>query len=357
MQLKVSKESFGQSAKILHKHIQEQFGAQGRGGLSKARELLAKTLKFDSMHDLDLFFNKDEPLAPSSSAPVSVAVAVTKKGDATPPESSNTLVAMASLSLEERMHLLNNLSVLLGQDGGWRTAAQPLLNILVRLDDVKFVAHGIYLGDGHDSPFFMKRVLSRSSLDNLVGIHTRIRNAQRVVGSEIGSNPVVCDIGADIESYLNRLPGYRKGATNQSGTATDQHGDLIATIVPLLNIVQQIESGADRLLVPASLMECCLNLRVPNDTFFSNHWFSEVRFYRAVKRQALKHQREGIVPRDFKVWDCLKASLSMPMEGHRQEALACLMDIVKIPDSFFKDISQDLEINIQEYLVYMGETK
>lgn len=308
MHVKTSKESFGQSAKILSGLIDQRFGKQGRGSLSQAREMLAKTLKFDSAHAIENFLASVEPKAPelaglaaSLSAPLPAR-------------------SFGQLPLDERLHALGTIALLVDPESrGLMSRAASLLAMIVEVEASEFSQFSQWMGPGD----FMARIRQGLSIG-------RMRSALRGMPS-----PAEHKVSRLIQEHLSSLPGGLRAASDASpdraSDADEQHGYLQAGALRILAAAERMELRGSQPLVPALAMEFISCYALQNGGV--GHWLAEPRFFRIAARISADATRAGRPHQNLDVWSFMLTALASPIQSERREAIACLMDIVALPAS------------------------
>lgn len=308
MHVKTSKESFGQSAKILSGLIDQRFGKQGRGSLSQAREMLAKTLKFDSAHAIENFLASVEPKAPelaglaaSHSAPLPAR-------------------SFGQLPLDERLHALGTIALLVDPESrGLMSRAASLLAMIVEVEASEFSQFSQWMGPGD----FMARIRQGLSIG-------RMRSALRGMPS-----PAEHKVSRLIQEHLSSLPGGLRAASDASpdraSDADEQHGYLQAGALRILAAAERMELRGSQPLVPALAMEFISCYALQNGGV--GHWLAEPRFFRIAARISADATRAGRPHQNLDVWGFMLMALAAPIQSERREAMACLMDIVALPAS------------------------
>lgn len=310
MQIKISKEAFGQSAKLLKGLIEESFGSQGRGSLARSREMLAKALKFDSAHGVDVFFSSHgEPLNPALN-----------------PLAAPARTGFAGLAHDERVHAMLSLIEYDGADM-WTMRALGLLELLVELERSEF---SIVMSDERGESTFLSKLRKGLDLNILVqGKKNSLAQSKKNM-----PNSAAHRMARLLSQYLESIPSYDERFARQSATAHEQHGYLVGIVTKALDRAERIEERSGLLLAPAAAMEIfakrgreALTLEI-----FDGHWLGEARFGRVVARLAQRQDAEGLPQESLDVWGFLQAAIATPIASERSAAMSCLMDIANLPE-------------------------
>ena len=317
MQIKISKEAFGQSAKLLKGLIEESFGPQGRGSLARSREMLAKALKFDSAHGVDVFFSSHgEPLNPAPSSLAAFAP-----------------TGFGGLAPDERVHAMLSLIEYDGADM-WMMRALGLLELLVELERSEF-SQLMSAGDGEAS--FLSKLRKGLDLNLLAQAKKSMPSSADHRASRI------------LGQYLESIPSYDERSARQSVTAHEQHGYLVGIVTKVLDRAERIEERSGLLLAPAAAMEIfakrgreALTLDI-----FDGHWLGEARFGRVVARLAQRRDAEGLRQESLDVWGFLQAAIATPIASERSAAMSCLMDIANMPERHCVQACSDMMLRME----------
>lgn len=263
---------------------------------------LAKALKFDSAHDVDVFFSSQPK--PSNPAPS--------------PDAASAPTGFGGLAPDERVHAMLSLIEYDGADM-WMMRALGLLELLVELERSEF-SQLMSAGDGEAS--FLSKLRKGLDLNLLAQAKKSMPSSADHRASRI------------LGQYLESIPSYDERSARQSVTAHEQHGYLVGIVTKVLDRAERIEERSGLLLAPAAAMEIfakrgreALTLDI-----FDGHWLGEARFGRVVARLAQRRDAEGLRQESLDVWGFLQAAIATPIASERSAAMSCLMDIANMPD-------------------------
>lgn len=317
MHVKISNESFGQSAKILSRLIDESFGAQGRGGLAQARQMLAKTLKFESSHAIEAYFSRpdNDGAAQPASLPDNGPSKVARRG-------------FGDLSLEERGHALGTLA-LLDMDGGREPWARRAAGLIALLVEVEASELGGWMGKGS----FLRRMRQGLSI--------------RLMREALRSMPSAQE--HSLSARMHQHISLMETSAGLEDLANAQNANLQERIEKVLDKAEKIEERGRQLLVPALAMRLLdvYGASSRDSLVVEGHWLEERRFHRIASKIAKRAERAQMAPQALDVWGFAMEALSTPIESDRLAAMSCLTDIVGLPASHCKQAYDDFALIVE----------
>ena len=272
------------------------------------REPFWRALKFETEHALGQFFD-------ASAAPKAAA------------SQSATFDAMP---LDERAHAFRELALFQnapGQSELRSAMAWRLLDALIELD--------FYAPNEFEGANFFERLRFGSRLESLGAITRQMRLRAPTIPAD------AMPAASAIQAYLDSLPGWQPQAPKQASGVVEDHAAVVAIVAPLLRLAQDIQAKAELCLAPAAAMAFLVGRIDP--TPFDGHWLADSRFFVIARRVARGEHPPG---QDLSAWDFFQAALARPLDERRREAIACFLNLMRMPRRHYEIAQAALRKNL-----------
>lgn len=178
--------------------------------LSQMQEMLAQSLGFRNLHELQQTFNRSNNVSDNVIQPKPIIDSI-KKPD-----------IFYNIEVEQAVQIVLNLMDSSGGGDMWRSRAISLLICVVKAL--------IYMRDQKELVLDAEAIREYLIFDNLVKLYKVRRDFPD-------------SIRRDLRAYLTSLPGFQESAPKQSDTVMEQHGYLQMQFLSALNRLKDIENN------------------------------------------------------------------------------------------------------------------